>query len=311
MERKESAHGLQLVKFAAIKLKGHFSALFMGTFAMVTPLVLAVVLPLIIAWLTGYTWIISIGIILFAIFVGPLQVGYIKFFNETLDGKQPKTRLIYSQIRFSPFTLRIIYISTLLLLMYIIGGMLWIITAGFAVSFFSMTLFFLEKYEYPRLSVAMKDCAKRMVTNRLAMFSYKLIFYFIYFLIFCIALLMAVLVTVLVSENIIISWVVAVCSTIVFIFLYTIVTVYFHSANQVFFEDVLIREEKRKARKQEKKLEQIAVSNKEEKVEDDSANQTKDVELLKKSGSKKTKTTTKKSNAKKSPTKKKTTKESK
>ena len=60
MERKESAHGLQLVKFAAIKLKGHFSALFMGTFAMVTPLVLAIVLPLIIAWLTGYTWIISI-----------------------------------------------------------------------------------------------------------------------------------------------------------------------------------------------------------------------------------------------------------
>lgn len=248
MERKESAHGLQLVKFAAIKLKGYFSAIFMGTFAMVTPLVLCIVVPIIMSLLTGYGWIISIGIGLFAILVGPLQVGYIKFFNATLEGKQPRTSMVYSQLRFSVFTLRTVYIALILLIMYIIGGMLWIITAGFAVSFFSMVLFFLEKYEYPRLSMAMKDCAKRMVTNRLAMFSYKLIFYFVYFLLFCIAGLMLALVSVLTIDSLLISWLIAVCSTIVFIFLYTMVTVYFHSSNQVFFEDVLIREDKKKQR---------------------------------------------------------------
>ena len=40
MERKEAANGLQLIKFASIKLRGKFSAVFMGTLAMTTPLIL-------------------------------------------------------------------------------------------------------------------------------------------------------------------------------------------------------------------------------------------------------------------------------
>ena len=60
-----------------------------------------------------FSYIFSIGVILFAIFVGPMQVGYIKFFNLTLQGEQPKITVIYSQIKCNVKTLRCIYISLL------------------------------------------------------------------------------------------------------------------------------------------------------------------------------------------------------
>ena len=256
MERKESRNGLELIKFGAIRLKGNFSALFMGALAMVTPLVLAFLVPYLIARFTGITWIISIGVVLFAIMVGPLQMGYIKYFNATIDGKQPSLSMVYSQFKFSIFTLRTIYIALLLLVLYIVGGILWIVPAGFAVAFFSMVLFFLEKYKYNRLSEALNDCARQMIGNRLAMFSYKLIFYFVYLLIFGVGALCLTLVFLIAEDSMLVSYIVALCSVIVFIFLYTMVTVYYHSCNQIFFEDTLMYNE----RKRNKKLAESKVS---------------------------------------------------
>lgn len=249
MERKEAANGLQLIKLASIKLRGHFSALFMGTLAMTTPLVLILFMSALMTILFNVGWILPIGIVLFAILVGPLQVGYIKYFNGVLDGKQPRIGVVYSQLRFNIFTLRTIYISGILMVLYVVGGVLWIVPAGFAVSFYSMTLFFLEKYEYPRLSMAMNECSHKMIGNRLAMFSYKLIFYFVYFMLFILAFAFIALVDTLASESLLISWLIAVCSALVFIFIYTLVTVYFHSSNQIFFEDVLAREERKRMAK--------------------------------------------------------------
>ena len=180
MDRKAAKHGLDLIKIASIKLRGRFSAIFMGTFAMVTPLALVVLVPLIFSMLVEEIWICTIGILIFMLAVGPLQMGYINYFNQVMDGEQPRISVVYSEFKFSFMTLRTMYISSLLFLMYIIGGALWIVPAGFAIAFFSMTLFFLEKYKYHRLSKAMSDCAKRMIGNRLFMFSYKIIFYMIY-----------------------------------------------------------------------------------------------------------------------------------
>lgn len=249
MERKISRNGLELVKYGAIRLKGNFSALFMGTFAMVTPLVLMILLPCIVAMLTSTLWIASIGFALFAIFVGPLQYGYIKYFNEVIDGKQPTIFRVYSQIRFNVVTIRTMYISMLLLIMYIFGGVLWIVPAGFAISFYSMSLFFYEKFANERLTKAMHECAKHMVGNRLAMFSYKLIFYLVYFMLFIVAGFCLGLVYLLAIDSMLVSWIVAVCSAVIFIFLYTMITVYFHSCNQIFFEDTLMIAEKKRSKR--------------------------------------------------------------
>lgn len=250
MERKESKNGLELIKFGAIRLKGNFSALFMGAFAMVTPLVLVFLVPYLISRFTDEAWIMSIGVALFALLVGPLQMGYIKYFNETIDGKQPKLTRVYSQLNFSVFTLRTTYISVLLIVLYLVGGILWIVPAGFAISFFSMTLFFLEKYKYNRLSEAMTDCARQMIGNRLAMFSYKLIFYFVYALLLGIGALCIGLMFELAGMSMIVSYIVTLCSVIIFIFMYSMVTVYFHSCNQIFFEDTLMYNERKRARLQ-------------------------------------------------------------
>lgn len=249
MERKEAANGLQLIRIASLKLKGNFSAIFMGTLAMTTPLILIISMAVLMSVLFRVTWIFSVGVILFVILVGPLQVGYIKYFNDVLDGKQPRLSVVYSQLRISVFSLRTIYITGILFLLYIVGGILWIVPAGFAVSAYSMTLFFLEKFEYPRLSMAMNECSRKMMGNRLAMFSYKLIFYFVYMMLFMVGLLFVSLIYILSTENLVISWLVAVCAVVVFIFLYTLVTVYFHSSNQIFFEDVLSRDEKKRMSK--------------------------------------------------------------
>jgi len=194
-------------------------------------------------------WVFTIGLVLFVIFVAPLQMGYIKYFNNVLDGKQPRLSEVYSYIRFSALTLRSIYISGLLIIMYIIGGVLWLVPAGFAISAFSMVLFFLQKFEYHKLRTAMAECAKKMIGNRLAMFSYKLIFYLVYGMLFVVAGACLALVYTLLPESLLISWLVAMCGAIVFIFLFTMVTVYFHSSNQIFFEDVLSRDEKKRQRK--------------------------------------------------------------
>ena len=254
MERKESRNGLELIKFGAIRLKGNFGALFLGSLAMVTPLVLVFLVPYLISRFTDISWIMSIGIVIFAVLVGPMQVGYIKYFNDTIDGKQPKLSIVYSELKFSVFTLRTVYITLILFVLYILGGILWIVPAGFAVSFFSMTLFFLEKYKYNKLSDAMTDCARQMVGNRLAMFSYKLIFYFIYLLLFGIGALCLALIFVLASDSMLVSYIVTLCSVIVFIFMYAMVTVYYHSCNQIFFEDTLIHNERKKSKLSATKL---------------------------------------------------------
>ena len=250
MDRKECANGLQLIKVAAIKLRGKFSAVFIGALAMTTPLILSLFFGILMSVMFGIGWMLPVSIVVFAVLVAPLQMGYIKYFNNVLDGKQPRISEVYSYMTKPTFlTLRGIYIGCILLIMYILGGILWIMPAGFAVSFFSMVLFFLQKFEHPRLRSVMMDCATKMCGNRLAMFAYKLIFYFVYGMLFVVAGLMLLLIYTLLMDSIIISWIVSVCCAIVFIFLYTFVTVYFHSSNQIFFEDVLTRHEKKHQRK--------------------------------------------------------------
>jgi hypothetical protein len=249
MERKECANGLQLIKIACIKLRGHFSAVFMGALTMTTPLILDMFLGILCSIFTGSIWPFTMALMLFVVFVAPLQMGYIKYFNNVLAGNQPKLIEVFSYIKFSFMTLRAIYISGILMVMYIVGGVLWIVPAGFAISAFSMVLFFLQKYEYPKLRTAMWQCATKMMGNRLAMFAYKLIFYLVYGMLFIVAALCVGLIYNLFLESFVVSWIVAMCSAIVFIFMYTFVTVYFHSSNQIFFEDVLSRDEKKRQRK--------------------------------------------------------------
>lgn len=300
MDRKESKNGLELIKYGAIRLKGNFSALFMGALAMVTPLTLIFLIPYLISRLTDTYWVMSIGIALFAVLVGPLQIGYIKYFNETIDGKQPRITRVYSCLKWSIFTLRTIFITLILFVIYIIGGILWIVPAGFAVSFYSMTLFFLEKYNYPRLSEAMNDCSRQMIGNRLAMFSYKLIFYFVYLLLFGVGALCMGLVLMLAEDSLLVSYIVALCSTIVFIFMYTMLTVYYHSCNQIFFEDTLMYNERKRAKIKAEKERIMALKEKHENENSNSETEKNSDENKSKSLEKQPKESVKEENADKS-----------
>lgn len=300
MERNESAHGLQLIKIASIKLRGRFSSLFMGALAMVTPLLLLALIPTTLAFVFDVRWLMAIGVCLFAILLGPLQVGYIKYYNAIMVGKQPPMSYVYSELKFSARTLRIIYISSILLAMYILGGILWILPAGFAISFYSMSLFFYEHGKSERMTVAMKECSRKMIGNRVLMFSYKLIFYFVYALLLIVGLLSILLVCSLASENLIVGWIVGVCIAIVFIFSYAFITVYYHSCNEVFFEDICIMHKKKirekEIKEKEKAEKKVELETNEVEKRPSAKTSTKKKEATKKA-------TPKKTNAKKTTTK--------
>ena len=99
MDRKESKNGLELIKYGAIRLKGNFSALFMGALAMVTPLTLIFLIPYLISRLTDTYWVMSIGIALFAVLVGPLQIGYIIAIFVSIGNFDYRTSLAIITIR--------------------------------------------------------------------------------------------------------------------------------------------------------------------------------------------------------------------
>lgn len=305
MSRQESSNGLHLIKYANILLKGRYSELFMGTFAMVTPLALVLIIPMIFAMLFEVAWILSIGIALFVILVGPMQLGYIKYFNETVDGKQPKLSVVYSELRFTGYSLRGVYIAAILLGLYLVGGLLWLVTAGFMISFFSMSLFFLERFKYPRLTVAMKECAKHMMGNRLAMFAYKLIFYFVYFLLFIVGGLSIALVYTVSLDSLLVAWFTCICCVIIFIFLYSMITLHFHASNQIFFEDLLMyrarmkAKEKREEKKLQEQKEEVASEEKKEPIVEEKKEESKQEEKKEKVEEKKKSPVTKKPATKK------------
>ena len=115
------------------------------------------------------------------------------------------------------------------------------------------------------------------------------------------------------ATNLALAIVFGVCGAIVFLFLYTLITVYYHACNETFFEDMIIHKKNVDAKKETKTVEAPAA--KEEVVEEapvaeETAAPAKAAPkktAAKKAPAKKT-TAAKKSTAKKTTTTKKTTK---
>ena len=129
-------------------------------------------------------------------------------------------------------------------------------------------------------------------------------------MLFIVAGLCLALVYILAIDSMFVSWIVAVCSTVVFIFLYTMVTVYFHSCNQIFFEDTLMAAERKRNKKTTtiKNIEEVktTVTETKDSVEEknNKVEEKKEEQKVKKSNTTKKQTTKTTKSTKKSPTKK-------
>ena len=239
MEREKNKHGLALIGHSVGRLNGKFSQCFVGTFTFVAPLLLVLIGFGILGLCCQNILLFTIGVLLFAMFFGMLDTGYIRYYRAVLNGENPSLGVIFSEVRFTKHALLLVLLSTILIALYIVGTLLFIITVGFVITFLSLMFFVVEHYEITTFRKSFITSATLMVGNRLHMLAYKLLFFLIYGVLIALAVLCGFLVYSMLT-NVALAVVFAICGIIVFLFLYSLVTVYYHACNETFFEDAII-----------------------------------------------------------------------
>ena len=321
MEREKNHHGLKLIGHSVGRLNGKFSQCFVGTFTFIAPLLIVLLGFGVLGLCLQKLPLFAIGVMLVALALGPVGTGYIKYYRAVLNGENPSLGVIFSVLlRWEKHTVLLVLNSAILMLFYILGvalidwpivGVVLFMINGFVIAFFSMIFYVMEYYEITTFRKSFYTTAVLMLGNRILMFSYKLLFYLIYGVLIALGVICGFLVYSMVATNLALAIVFGVCGAIVFLFLYTLVTVYYHACNETFFEDMIIHKKNVDARKANKTVEAAATEPvAEETVEETPAEEVKATEEApapkKKTAAKKT--TAKKPAAKKSTAKKTTTK---
>lgn len=319
MEREKSKHSLAMIGHSVGRLNGKFSQCFVGTFTFVAPLLLLLLGFGVLALCVNQLSLFAIGVMLVAMAFGPVGTGYIKYYRAVLNGENPSLGVIFSEVRWTKHTLLLVLNSGILMAFYILGvaliewpvvGVVLFVINGFVIAFFSMIFYVMEYYEITTFRKSFYTTAVLMLGNRILMFSYKLLFYLIYGVLIALGVICGFLVYSMIATNMALAILFGVCGAIVFLFLYTLVTVYYHACNETFFEDMIIHKKNVDAKKGVKNVEVAAEPVVEEVVEETPAEEVpaeKAAPAPKKTAAKKApakKSTAKKSTAKKTTTKK-------
>lgn len=245
-----SKNSMDFIKVAGEKVKGKFGKAFLGTLMMVAPLMLCV--------FTVYALPLAI------LFFGVFETGYIRFMRALINGENPSYKLIFSEFK-APWLE--IFLGTIMICMFALGTVLAIIPGAILIAYYSMSLFVAEKEGIKDAGVALKETSKKMNGNIAGMFAYKTLFWVFYIITFFLGLIVALFATKLWADHLVIALLVLLADYLVIAVLWSIITVFYHTANELFFAEVLTYEEIKKARKTSKKVEIISETKEAEKEE--------------------------------------------
>ncbi len=245
-----SKNSMDFIKVAGEKVKGKFGKAFLGTLMMVAPLMLCV--------FTVYALPLAI------LFFGVFETGYIRFMRALINGENPSYKLIFSEFK-APWLE--IFLGTIMICMFALGTVLAIIPGAILIAYYSMSLFVAEKEGIKDAGVALKETSKKMNGNIAGMFAYKTLFWVFYIITFFLGLIVALFATKLWADHLVIALLVLLADYLVITVLWSIITVFYHTANELFFAEVLTYEEIKKARKASKKVEIITETKEAEKEE--------------------------------------------
>ena len=245
-----SKNSMDFIKVAGEKVKGKFGKAFLGTLMMVAPLMLCV--------FTVYALPLAI------LFFGVFETGYIRFMRALINGENPSYKLIFSEFK-APWLE--IFLGTIMICMFALGTVLAIIPGAILIAYYSMSLFVAEKEGIKDAGVALKETSKNMNGNIAGMFAYKTLFWVFYIITFFLGLIVALFATKLWADHLVIALLVLLADYLVIAVLWSIITVFYHTANELFFAEVLTYEEIKKARKASKKVEIISETKEAEKEE--------------------------------------------
>ena len=218
-----SRNGFDLIRATFAKLKGKWCKAFLATVIMVAPLMLCS--------FTVY------GLVAAVLLFGVFQVGYIRYMRALIDDQNPSFALIFSEFN-EPWME--IFLGSILISLYVVGGVLFVIPGVIMVALFSMSMF-LAEYKKSKTPVdAMKNSAKYMRGSYTHMFAYKVLFWLVYIvLLLCVGIGVVFVVKLWANYkvwSILLLVLLYVATTVV----WSLITMYYHVANELFFRELLL-----------------------------------------------------------------------
>lgn len=235
-----SKNSMDFVKVAGEKVKGKFGKAFLATLMMVAPLMLCV--------FTVY------AIPLAVIFFGVFETGYIRFMRALLNGENPGFGVMFSEFK-TPWLE--IFLGAIMVCMFVLGTVILIIPGAILIAYYSMSLFVAEKEKIADPGVALKETSKKMNGNIASMFAYKTLFWVFYILVIFGGVILGLLGYKLWADHLFLALLVIFADFLVVTVIWSLITVYYHTANELFFNEMLYCNEVRKTRKHQQKVEII------------------------------------------------------
>lgn len=231
-----SKNSFDLIGMSLHRLEGKFTKAFLGTICMVLPLALLLCIPY-----AG--WALAI------FFWGIFDTGYIRFMRKLINGENPALKEVFSEFKTGWLEL---FLGVCLLIMFLLGTVIAIVPGIVLVGYYSMSMFVAEHYQLHDVGKVLVKTADKMDGHKTTMFSYKVLFYFVYLLLIVGFGVAAFFIYTWFATSPVLAVLVAVLAFLLLVLIWSLVTVYYHAANQTFFDEILVYEELRKQKRAEK-----------------------------------------------------------
>ena len=242
-----SKNSMDFIKASGEKVKGKFGKAFLGTLIMVAPLMLCVF----------SVYALPLAILFFGVF----DTGYIRFMKALINGENPSYKLIFSEFK-TPWVE--IFLGAIMLCMFVVGTVLAIIPGVILIAYYSMSLFVAEHDKINDVGLALKESSKKMNGNISSMFAYKTFFWLFYIILLFISVILGVLGLKLWADHAVLTIIIIALDYLFTTVVWSVITVFYHTANQVFFAETLTYQEIKKSRKASQKVEIINEAKEEE-----------------------------------------------
>lgn len=244
-----SKNSFDLIRSAALKLKGNMLKAFLAT--------LIVVSPLMLCCFTVYG--IVAAVMLWAVF----QVGYIRYMRALLNGENPSYAVLFSEFT-APWLE--IFLGAILISMYLVGMVVFVIPGIILVGLFSMTVFFSEYKNAKTPFEAMGYSSKYMRGNIMNMFAFKVLFWAAYLMVMVIGLLGVLGVIKLWANFKIWSILLLIIIYVLTTLAWSFITVYYHATTELFFNELLVYADRKNKTVVEEKQVEVTEEQPQEKV---------------------------------------------
>ena len=218
----QSKNGLDLIRISASKLKGAWGRVFLASLIYIAPLVLFCLIPY-----AG--WAISVALF------GYLTLGYLNFMQQTLKGNNPSFKVLFVQPEYFPA----IMLGIIMAVGTLLGLVLFIVPGVLMIGYYSMSLFVLNEERISNVTDTLNVTARQMNGNKTALFAYKVVFYLFYVLVAAVAAICALFISGLYASHLALGVVLTIVLVLAVIVLFAIITMYFYSANCMFYEEVV------------------------------------------------------------------------